>query len=101
MRVRRMTTAAELVMCAVILHNLCVRFSDNSEDLQDGADVNIVDDNFAIEPGRLQDDRWQQLLMLMHFLCVEIHNLNLQQIKRHVLIALTLQSNQYLYLFIS
>ena len=35
---------------------------------------------------------------------VEMHNLNLQQIKRHVLtvlIALTLQSNQYLYLFIS
>lgn len=68
MRVRSMTTAAELVMCAVILHNLCVRFSDNGEDLQDGADVNIVDDNFAIEPGRVQDDRWQQLLMLMHFL---------------------------------
>ena len=51
-----------------ILHNLCVRFSDNGEDLQDGADVNIVDDNFAIEPGRVQDDRWQQLLMLMDFL---------------------------------
>ena len=32
---------------------------------------------------------------------VEMHNLNLQQIKRHVLIASTLQSNQYLYLFIS
>lgn len=45
-----MTTAAELV----------------GEDLQDGADVNIVDDNFAIEPGRVQDDRWQQVLM--HFL---------------------------------
>lgn len=68
MRVRSMTTAAELVMCAVMLHNLCVRFSDNGEDLQDGADVNIVDDNFAIEPGRVQDDRWQRLLMLMHFL---------------------------------
>lgn len=68
MRVRSMTTAAELVMCAVILYNLCVRFSDNGEDLLDGADVNIVDDNFAIEPGRVQDDRWQQLLMLMHFL---------------------------------
>ena len=32
---------------------------------------------------------------------VDMHNLNLQQIKRHVLIALILQSNQYLYLFIS
>ena len=28
---------------------------------------------------------------------VEMHNLNLQKIKRHVLIASTLQSNQYLY----
>ena len=59
-----MTTATELVMCAVILHNLCIRFSDNGEDLLDGADVNIADDNFAIERGRKQDDRRQPLLML-------------------------------------
>ena len=43
-----------------------LRFSNNGEDLLDGADVNIADDNFAIEPGRKQDDRGQQLLM--HFL---------------------------------
>ena len=56
MRERSMTRSAELVMCAIILRNHCIRFSDNGEDLLGGAGVNIVEDNFAIEAGREHDN---------------------------------------------
>ena len=66
MRVRNMKRAAELVQCAVILHNLCILFSDNGDDLLDDADLNIVDDELDINYGEEQQDRRQQLLQ--HFL---------------------------------
>ena len=61
-----MKKAAELVQCAVILHNLCIAFSDNGNDLLDDADLDIVDDELDIGHGEEQQDREQQLLQ--HFL---------------------------------
>ena len=66
MRVKNMTRAAELVQCAVILHNLCILFSDNGDDLLDDADLNNVHDELDIGPGEEQVERRQQLLQ--HFL---------------------------------
>lgn len=66
MRVKNMTRAAELVQCAVTLHNLCILFSDNGDDLLDDADLNNVHDELDIGPGEEQEDRRQQLLQ--HFL---------------------------------
>ena len=63
-----MKKAAELVQCAVILHNLCIPFSDNGNDLLDDADLDIVDDELDIGHGEEQQDRQQQLLQ--HFLRV-------------------------------
>ena len=51
MRVKNMTRAAELVQCAVILHNLYILFSDNGGDLLDDADLNNVHDELDIGPG--------------------------------------------------
>ena len=43
--------AAELVQCAVILHNICILFSDNGADLLDDEDLDIVDDELDIDHG--------------------------------------------------
>lgn len=60
MRVRSMKRAAELVQCAVILHNLCILFSDNGDELLDDADLDIVDDELNIDHGEEQEDRRQR-----------------------------------------
>ena len=39
-----MKRAAELIKCAVILHNLCILFSDNSDDPLGDANLDIDDD---------------------------------------------------------
>ena len=52
---RNMKRAAELVQCAVILHNLCIIFSDNGDDLLDDVDLDIVDDELDIDHG--EDNR--------------------------------------------
>ena len=56
MRVRNIKRAAELVQCAVILHNLCILFSDNGDDLLDDADLDIDDDELDIDNGEKQED---------------------------------------------
>ena len=66
MRVKNMTREAGLVQCAVILHNLCILFSDNGDDMLDDADLDNVHDELDIGPGEEQEDRRQQLLQ--HFL---------------------------------
>ena len=52
-----MKRAAELIKCAVILHNLCILFSDNGDDPLDDANLDNREE---------QEDRQQQLLQ--HFL---------------------------------
>ena len=52
-----MTRAAELVQCALILHNFCILFSDNGDDLLEGADLDNVHDELDIGPGEEQEDR--------------------------------------------
>ena len=52
---------AELVQCNVILHNLCILFSDNGDELLDDADLVIVDDELDIDHGKEQQDRRLQL----------------------------------------
>ena len=42
MRVKNMTRAAGLVQCAVILHNLCILFSDNGNDMLDDATMSWI-----------------------------------------------------------
>ena len=64
--VKNMTRAAELVQSAIILHNLCILFSDNGDDLLDDADLDNVHDELDIGSGEEQEDRRQQLLQ--HFL---------------------------------
>ena len=61
-----MKRAAELVQCAVMLHNLCILFSDNGDDPLNDADLDIVGDELDIVYGEEQQDRRQQLLQ--HFL---------------------------------
>ena len=56
--------AAELVQCAVILHNICILFSDNGDGLLDDEDLDIVDDELDIDHGEEQQYRRQQLLQL-------------------------------------
>ena len=46
---RNMKRAAELIKCAVILHNLCILFSDNGDDPLDDADLDIDDDELDID----------------------------------------------------
>ena len=48
---------AELVQCAVIMHTLCILFSDNGDDLLDDADLDIVDDELDVDHGEQQQDR--------------------------------------------
>ena len=38
---RNTKRAAELIKCAVILHNLCILFSDSGDDPLDDADLDI------------------------------------------------------------
>ena len=66
MRVRNMKRTAKLVQCAVILHNICILFSNNGDDLLDDEDLDIVDDKLDIDHGEEQQDKQQQLLQ--HFL---------------------------------
>ena len=61
-RVRSMTKAAELVQCAVILHNICIQFNDDGADLLDNDDLHIEDDGEFREHGKAQESRRQQLL---------------------------------------
>ena len=52
LRVRSLTRAAELVQCAVILHNLCILFSNNGTDLLDDADLDICQRRVRDRPWR-------------------------------------------------
>ena len=61
-----MKRAAKLGQCAVILHNLCILFSDNGDDLLDDTDLDLVNNELYIDHGEEQQDRRQQLLR--HFL---------------------------------
>ena len=61
-----MKRAAKLGQCAVILHNLCILFSDNGDDLLDDSDLDIVYNELDINHGEEQQDKQQQLLQ--HFL---------------------------------
>lgn len=56
-RVRSMTTAAELVQCAVILHNICI-----CADLLDDEDLHVEDETELREHGEGHEGRRQQLL---------------------------------------
>ena len=51
MRVRNMKRATKLVQCAVILHNICILFTDNGDDLLDDEDLDIVNDELDIDHG--------------------------------------------------
>ena len=46
---RNMKRAAKLIKCAVILHNLCILFSDNGDDPLDDADLDIDGDELDID----------------------------------------------------
>ena len=46
---RNIKRAAELIKCAVILHNLCILFSDNGDDPLDDADLDIDGDELDID----------------------------------------------------
>ena len=56
-----MTKAAELVQCAVILHNICIKFNDDGADLLENGDLHIEDDGEFREHGKAQEGRRQQL----------------------------------------
>ena len=66
MRVRNMKRATKLVQCAVILHIICILFTNNGDDLLDDEDLDIFNDELDMDHGEQQQDRRQQLLQ--HFL---------------------------------
>jgi len=61
-RVRSMTTAAELVQCAVILNNICIQFNDAGAELLDDEDLHVEDETELREHGEGHEGRRQQLL---------------------------------------
>ena len=60
-RVRSITRAAELIQCAAIVHNLCILFNNDRNDLLENKDLYIDDDEFA-EHGEAQESRRRELL---------------------------------------
>ena len=72
MKVRNVKRAAELVQCAVILHNLCILFSDRGDDPLDDEDLGMVDDELDVNHGDKREDRRQQLLQ--HFDPLSVRN---------------------------
>ena len=46
-----MKRATKLVQCAVILHNICILFTNNGDDLLDDEDLDIVNDELDIDHG--------------------------------------------------
>ena len=60
-RVRSITRAAEFIQCAAILHNLCILFNDDGNDLLENEDLYIEDDEFE-EHGVGQEGRRRELL---------------------------------------
>lgn len=61
-----MKRAAEVVQCAVTLHNFCILFNDNGDDVLNDADLDIVDDELDVDYGEEQQDR--RLQPLQNFL---------------------------------
>ena len=68
LRVKEMDFASKLVVAAMILHNLCLRFGDHEEEEEDEEDVDPPDNahdegeaEAGVEPGR--ERRRNQLLI--------------------------------------
>ena len=60
-RVRSMTTAAEIVQCAVVLHKICILFNDDGADVLQNDDLHVEDYGELMEHEEEQEGRRQQL----------------------------------------
>ena len=57
-----MTTAAELVQCAVVLYNICILFNDDGADLLQNDDLQVEDEGELRAHGEEQEGRRQHAL---------------------------------------
>ena len=66
LRVRNMAFAGKLVICAAVLHNLCINAGDNGADLEDGDSNDENDQQGGPANQNEVETRRQQLLHYFH-----------------------------------